>query len=297
MKKITKNQKIIALAILVTLGIFCFYKWSSVSKNQTNEKANVDVPASEYMPDWASSRSERTLNDDVLLGITPVSPDKGFETGLKEYPVLTWRTNKIVEKKERISIDVDYPHFLGGEKVTKLNGYIESYIQKTIQEDRNVLKDAVQYDPDSFESTLDLSIVYRVIGVVNGVASLEMVQTDFTGGGNGNHDTPVIINWDLKKNVLLKTSELFCSKEYLSTIKPLARDRLLINIKSNPNVEVDFKGAKPVIEDRTVDSSNYENIMPYKNGVIVVFSPYTILSGVFGILRVYVPDVGNLLCL
>lgn len=34
MKKITNNQKIIAVAILVILGFFCFYKWPVVSKRQ-----------------------------------------------------------------------------------------------------------------------------------------------------------------------------------------------------------------------------------------------------------------------
>lgn len=301
-KKITSNQKIIVLAILVILGIFCFYKRNTIPKNQINnttkiETADSDIPASEYIPSEASSGTDERLNDAAILGITAVSPNKGFETGLKEYTRLNWRTNKIEEKKERISIDVAYPHFLGGTTVTKLNEYIENYIQNIIQVDRKKLKDAVGNDPDSFESTLDLSVVYRLIGVKNGIVSLEMVATDFTGGGNGNHDTPIIINWDLKKNALVKTSELFCSKDYLSTIKPLTRDALLVDIKKNPNVEVDFDKAKPVIEDGTSDSSNYEDIMPYKNGVIIVFSPYTILSGVFGILRVYIPDVGNTLCL
>lgn len=187
--------------------------------------------------------------------------------------------------------------FFGGDTVTKLNEYVESHIQKTIQDDRDELKDAVSNEPDSYLSSLDLSIVYRLIGVTNGIVSFEMVDTDYTGGGNGNHDTPILVNWDLKKDTLLNTSDLFCSPDYLSVIKPLVRDKLLIDIKKNPNVEVDFPVAKPVIEKETMDSSNYGDMMPYKNGVIVVFSPYTILSGVFGILRVYIPDVSNILCL
>jgi hypothetical protein len=321
MKNITKNQKIIVVGILAILGLFCFYKWSDALKNHTsdtttpktsastmtasvalNDSTDIanddsDEPASEYIPTTSSSLSKYTINDNALLGLTAVSPDKGFKTGIKEYPILTWKTNNIVEKKGRIYIDVEYPHFFGGGNVTKLNEYVESYVQKTIQDDRDELRDAVSNDPDSYLSSLDLSMVYRLIGATSGIVSLEMVKTDYTGGGNGNHDTPVIINWDLKKNTLLKTSDLFCSLDYLSTIMPLARDRLLVDIKNNPNVEVDFEMAKPIIEEKTMDSSNYEDIIPYKNGIIVVFSPYTILSGVFGILRVYIPDVSNILCL
>ncbi len=300
MKNITNNQKVIVIIVLIILGIFCLYKWSNVSKNKADENVkvtDVDAPVSEDISD-ASSDMQFELNDDAILGITPVSPDKGFVTGLKEYPLLTWRINKIVEKTKQTNINVKYPYFLGGEKVTKLNGYVESYIQKTIKMDRKELKDIINAGPNSDRfSSLDLSVGYRVIGVINGIVSLEMVNIDFTGGGNGNHSMPVIINWDLKKDRLLKTNELFCSKDYLSMIKPLARDRLLVDIKNNPNVEVDFLKAKSTIEEGTMDSSNYEDIMPYKNGVIVVFPPYSILSGIFGILRVYIPDTNNLLCL
>lgn len=135
MKNITKNQKIVVVGILAVLGIFCFYKWSDVLNNPTSDTAtstpitsvmagsvplnnstdtvddDTDEPASEYIPSTSSSLSPYTLNDNVLLGLTTVSPNKGFKTGIKEYPVLTWKTNKIIEKKGRIYINVEYPHF------------------------------------------------------------------------------------------------------------------------------------------------------------------------------------------
>ena len=264
-------------------------RWLDSTTEDTSTSSSVDNNVSEYIPSWAESYSSHyKIKDDVVGDIVPVSPEKGYATGLKDYPVLTWNNNRIFEKKERISINVEYPHFLGGIQVARLNKYIEIIIQKTIQDDRDELSSMVKDSPDSFESTLDLHIGYHVIGVKNGVVSIEMVITDFTGGGNGNHDWPIVINWDLKTDNLLKTSDLFCSKDYLSIIKPLFAERLLADGKNSP--DLDFGVAKPIIETGAEDSSNYEDIMLYKDGIIVVLPPYSILSGAFGIIRVYIPD-------
>ncbi|MDO8183422.1 MAG: DUF3298 domain-containing protein [bacterium] len=291
-KKRSSWGKIIAFSVVV--GIIFLLSYQAIKKPLAY-KLLPDVAIEDKANNDGSDNtlgSNYTVDDDIISAIVPVSPEKGYATGLKDYPLLTWNNNRLLEKEERTTINVEYPHFIGGSNVTNLNKYIDDYVQNTIQDDRNKLRDIVNDYPDSFESTLDLSIRYHLIGVVNGVVSIEIVTTDFTGGGNGNHNRPIIINWDLKTDALLKTSQLFCSKDYLSVIKPLVRERLLLNAKNSPNV--DFAVAKSEIEDRTNDPSNFEdNITLYKDGIIVIFPPYSILSGVFGIIKVYVPDLGN----
>lgn len=275
------------LLIVVTLGYISF------KAEVTDLDSDLYIPVSEYIPVDATYATKRTLHDNAILGIISVSPEKGFETGIARYPVLTWETFKIIENKGRINIDIEYPHFLDNknrDNVAKLNQYIETLIQTTVENDRKDLERTVLDDPDSFESTLALSAVYRLVGVTNGIVSLEMVITDFTGGGNGNHDEPVTINWDLKSDKLLTADMVFCSENYAESLLPFVQNQLFKRLFPHNILINDWK---------TPEKYDWEYFLLKKDGIIAVFPPYDVSSGADGIVRMLIPSpsIQSLLCL
>ncbi len=284
---------IIVFSLLVTVIYFGNLSGTETNNEVTDVNSDLWIPASEYIPVDAIYAAEGVFRDGVVLGITTVLSGKGLETGIAKYPILTWETYKIVENKGRVNIDIEYPHFLGNknsDKVAKLNQYIETIIQTTIEKDRKTLESMIRDDPDSFESIIALSSGYRLIGVKNGIVSLEMVITDFTGGGNGNHDEPVTINWDLKSNKLLTADQVFCSKNYTELLLPLVQKQLLKRLYPDNVLVNDWA---------TPEEYNWEYFLLKKDGIIAVFPPYDVSSGASGIVRVFIPNPSaqNFLCL
>ena len=215
------NQKTRAIASLIIIlavvaGIVYFLKPKAVTEEIQN-------PDSSY----ANPEENDSFQDYDDLHIALISPTIGYETSFSPYPKLTWKTETITEKSERVTIDVRYPHFAGGTPVAKLNQYIEKIFIEIITDDRKDLEDMVRNDPQSFSSMLDVASRYRIIGVTNGIMSLELVIVDFTGGGSGNHSVPYTINWDLKSDRLLVPEDIFCNSEYISVLKPLVRAQLI----------------------------------------------------------------------
>ena len=289
-----RNLLILAIIVTAIWSVNMFYKSNNqIGTEVIDVNSDLWIPASEYIPVDAIYAAEGVFRDGVVLGITTVLSGKGLETGIAQYPILTWETYKIVENKGRVNIDIEYPHFLGNknsDKVAKLNQYIETIIQTTIEKDRKTLESMIRDDPDSFESIIALSSGYRLIGVKNGIVSLEMVITDFTGGGNGNHDEPVTINWDLKSNKLLTADQVFCSKNYTELLLPLVQKQLLKRL---------YPGNVLVNDWATPERYGWEYFLLKKDGIIAVFPPYEVSSGASGIVRVFIPNPSaqNFLCL
>ncbi|MEI6346054.1 MAG: DUF4163 domain-containing protein [bacterium] len=300
LKKIILNLSL----IIVTISIFLLVLIDKPTDNGENGNLST-ILASEYTPSDADTFAEYLFDDNDILGLLSKSPSVGYKTGFPRLSTLTWEDRVFFEKKPRISIDIHYPRFIGGTFVEKLNEHIDTKIKGFVDEDKIKLAEYVKNDPESFGSTLDLVIKYRMIGVQNGVVSLELGVTDFTGGGNGNHDTPYVINWDLKSDRLLTDRQLFCSKDYVSIIAPIARKQILERIPKDfsPELFDDVGTYNIVIEQIKIGteplSDNFDNLLPYNGGLIVVFAPYQVHSGASGIVRTYIPEnkLPNIICL
>lgn len=304
----SKKVAVIVILLVLFLGAIFFYNHYSldnVGYESMTDTGDDTIPSSpsEYIP--TDYTRYDVFHDRDILGLVAVSPEKGLETGIAEYPLLTWQTYKILEERGRVGIDIEYPHFFNNDsnKVVKLNEYIENYIEGVIEEDRKSLKKMLKDVDgiDSFLSIISLSSVYRLIGVTNGIVSLEMVVTDFTGGGNGNHDGPVTINWDLKSNRPLTMDQVFCSKDYRELLTPLVRKQIISNFEQSPYISQPL--GKDIIDwiqnGTTADTDNWQYFLLKDDGIIAVFPPYQITSGASGIVRAYIPNslIPNLLCL
>jgi CheY-like chemotaxis protein len=212
------------------------------------------------------------------LGLTEVDQAVGYQTGLSVLPMLTWRTEKIREDSLEKSIDIEYPVFYGGPVV-------KSVVESALAEDIAYGDAVLGGEPGEYGSQIDFSIRYKVIGVQNGLATLELIMTSFTGGGNGNHDEPYVINWDLKQAKLVETSEeLVCKGHSLSELEPLVRKQ----------IEQDYDW---ILSGKALPPLDY--LMPNRGGAIVAFKPYDVLSGSAGVVRVFLLSslVKGIICL
>ena len=232
------------------------------------------------------------------------APMAGLKTGLSEYPRLTWEDHLIHGddgKDGQISIDMHYPKFIGGAAVGKLNGYVYSAVEGFIKDDEARFAEIRREDRGDYSGFAGLSLGggYRVVAVDKGIVSIEMVVTDFTGGGNGNHDEPYVINWDLKSDRPLKPSELFCSADYISRLMPIVRKRIVEDFKKDPDKLANDEIISGIEAGAENNSENWQYVMPYKGGVVVVFPPYTVTSGAAGIVRAFVPasEIPGVMCL
>lgn len=168
--------------------------------------------------------------------------------------------------------------------------------------DHKIITEHVEHIDLEQNPTKDLQTSYKAYGVKDDVLGMEAIVSDFRNGGNGNHDYPVIMNWSLKSFKQLKNSELFCSKEYVSTLMPFVRKQLVKDFNDSPNILV-----KPLPKEMidTINSGtenkpeNWENFLISDKGLIVVFPPYQVASGAEGTVHVLIPykDIPNLLCL
>lgn len=225
-----------------------------------------------------------------------------YNTDISKLPILKWHNKEIIKNDSSSKIAINYPEFIGGDTVDNLNQYINETINKIIENTKNNLREKVNTDPVLYEgSKIDLNITYKVAGVENGIVSIEFIITDFSGGGNGSHDFPMVINWDLKSNRLLKNNELFCSENHIPKLIPIVRKQIIQNFSNSngilqqlPKEVIDW-----VYRGTENEPDNWNNFLLSKDGLIVVFPSYQVISGGGGVVHALIPytDIPNVLCL
>ncbi len=221
---------------------------------------------------------------------------------------LRYQTVSIKESNNHASINIEYPQFIGGNEVENLNRHIKNLILDKLSEDRERVKQwmngnardpSVCTDSTDFqwECAVSLSSTYRIASIINDVVSMEIIFTDYTGGGNGNHDEPVIINYDLKKNRILATSDLFCNKDYVKNLSPnayyeiykgilMSRGATKDEAMQEANARFDYWKAN---EEPTEPESFLRDILLGYSGITIVYPPYQVTGGAIGIVKIPLP--------
>ncbi len=235
---------------------------------------------------------------------------------IKEYTPVThlndlkWWTARINEDNKYASVSLEYPQFIGGDEVKELNEYIRGTVLNVLYEDRNDVKEWIakelwckEYPGDAYgervwECSVQLVSEYKVASIVNDIVSLELVLTDFTGGGNGNHDISYVVNWDLKNNRLLDDKDIFCGKEYPDDLVPLAYKNLY-NASVDENTLLYLSKSSGIDAEITPPSFGEFGVLLGYHSLSIVFQPYAVISGAAGIVRVPIPysDLEGKICI
>lgn len=224
---------------------------------------------------------------------------------------IKWWTAEINEDNKYASVNMEYPQFIGGDEVKKINEYIRGTVLNVLSFERDQVKTDIEnkekwceeYPGDAYGErvwtcSVQLISKYSVVSIVNNIVSLEIVITNFTGGGNGNHELSYVINWDLQNNLPLEAKDMFCDKKYPDNFALLAASGIL----SHENKVIPYSGdgldgMKDSIEEKFL-KNEFEILLGY-HGIFVVFQPYAIGSGADGIIKAHIPysDLEGKICL
>lgn len=260
-------------------------------------------------------------NDPEYFGCVPwVQIDKIEK--LVNYPILRtknsdffgnlrWWTKQIDEKDLHANIYIAYPQFIGGPEVENLNSYIRTLFSKLVADNKKEVQgwvadkeskfwnDACGQEPVDgtiWPCSAQLKSKYTIKSIFNDIVSIELTIYENTGGGNGNHEYPTIINWDLKSDRLLKIEDLFCSNNFVSILSPLVYESILSQFKNPESLGEKFIGD---LREEVSNSEVYSNISISRNGINIIYGPYTVLGGAVGIIRAPIPysSIPGVVCL
>lgn len=302
-----KKEKLILIVVIFFaasffLYLFIDYKYN-ISPSSTSEVKENETPYKEEVRvvDPVAEKEAQALEKFIPNKINKGLVKESYITGMTQYPKLTWNTIAISHEEPRIGLRIDYPKFNGDLVVSGLNKYINDRVDSMIEDSKKDTVRLIRNAPDDIGSSLQLSLDYKVVGVTSGVVSIELTSVDLTGGGNGDHSYPITINWDLKKDRLLKNEELFCDTNYIEKLIPVVRKNIITDFSS-------FEGGPQSVPKEIVewvnrgtenDKENWDNFVISKDGLIIVFPPYQVTSGSGGIVKAFVSykDIPGVICL
>lgn len=161
--------------------------------------------------------------------------------------------------------DIEYPQFIGRDEVIGLNESIRSIVLDKIAKDIRVEAPA----------GVQLSSTYRVVSIVNDIVSIELIFNDGSGGIVGDTNTSIAINYDMKKNRLLKTEELFCGGDYSSKLSSLAFESIYDQFNKNDS-GISTDSTNSIIKMTSPGPINFENILLGYRGLSVIYPPNTL---------------------
>lgn len=209
------------------------------------------------------------------------------------YKDVKWETKTIKEDNAHADINVEYPEFKGFYSANNLNKIITNIVLGTLENDRSMVNDWMKnndpknnYEPCGgesdyyYECSVNLYSSFKVKSIINDVISIEIILTDYTGGGNGNHSYPKTIIYDLKNGKQLFVDDIFCGNDYLKKVKEVLRANLI-----NGSV---FDNSLGYLTDEVLLS--YLREASFNDfGLTLSFSPYIFTPGAYGIYDIFIP--------
>ena len=209
------------------------------------------------------------------------------------YKDVKWETKTIKEDNAHADINVEYPEFKGFYSANNLNKIITNIVLGTLENDRSMVNDWMKnndpknnYEPCGgesdyyYECSVNLYSSFKVKSIINDVISIEIILTDYTGGGNGNHSYPKTIIYDLKNGKQLFVDDIFCGNDYLKKVKEVLRANLI-----NGSV---FDNSLGYLTDEVLLS--YLRETSFNDfGLTLSFSPYIFTPGAYGIYDIFIP--------
>ena len=209
------------------------------------------------------------------------------------YKDIKWETKTIKEDNAHADINLEYPEFKGFYSANSLNKIITDIVLGTLENDRSMVNGWMKdkdpknnYEPCGgesdyyYECSVNLYSSFKVKSIINDVISIEIILTDYTGGGNGNHSYSKTIIYDLKNGKQLSVDDIFCGNDYLKKVKEVLRANLI-----NSSV---FDNSLGYLTDEVLLS--YLREASFNDfGLTLSISPYIFTPGAYGIYDMFIP--------
>jgi hypothetical protein len=204
---------------------------------------------------------------------------------------ITIEDKKIADNTKPFSIDITYPYIAGQDEFNaKVKSVVDTALSdfKTNSLDNDkAVKENDPVDYAKFPREYDLLISYTPGQVDENVASVMLNTEGFTGGAHGYHiATP--INFDLKKKIEIKLSDIFAGqKDYLQKISDYCIKDLTKQISEKAGG--DAVDASWIKQGAGPDEQNFSAFLINKNNIIIYFQEYQVVAYAFGSYQVTVP--------
>lgn len=243
----------------------------------------------EFSGKWAD---EASANGIALEGDwhKPNSANKEFFNAAEQ--MIFWTNGaklsdvKFAEKNKakRYEIDVNYPQISGIDavKAATFNRLIKSEAMKSVAEFRKEMLAQTREDVKNLFGENSLGFSYSVEWATNDIISLELINSEFTGGAHGNYYSSSL-TFDLRTGKQVKLAELFEPRtDFIKRISDYSINDLTTHGGEYADAEWIKTGAG-------ADAENFVSWNLTAKGLMINFSPYQVASYAEGEKNIIVP--------
>ncbi len=212
-----------------------------------------------------------------------------FDSGeLVEVPALSDATIHNTDPVLHYSVDVHYPKLalVGHPDLAKdANAVIEGFVQDAIEDFKtNVNEINTTTLPKEMES--DYTMRYTPLLLSPTIISLRFDYSEYTAGAAHPNNMARVLNYDLKRHLLLSTADLFASTTaalpFLSTYTRVVLKDMMSSEPKEIFDQQTMPGTLPTHE-------NFQEVALTKKGLLIIFNPYQVAPYARGTILVPIP--------
>ena len=240
---------------------------------------------------WVKTRPEHT---DTISSET--AAEKGMLGAFQEVPTLTDDKLTETDTVKHLSYEVHFPHTLLASNPTlakEANAVIAAFVNDQINEFKSDVDDVLVPDT-SKDASSEFTMRWVPEMVSPTIISLRFDYSKYISGAAHPNTQSRVLNYDLKRHLLLPTQALFASStQALPFLSQYSRSALSTILADESVAEFDAQtkpGTEPV-------SDNFEEVAITKTGLLVIFNPYQVAPYARGTVQVEIPlgDLTNLI--
>lgn len=235
---------------------------------------------------WVELESRHLLTSNSVVR-EPTSTT--FDSGeLVEVPVLSDATIKSTDPVLHYSVDVRYPKLalVGHPDLAKdANAVIQAFVQDAIEDFKTNINEANTSSlPKDIES--DYTMRYTALLLSPTIISFRFDYSEYTAGAAHPNNQARVLNYDLKRHLLLSTADLFASTTaalpFLSTYTRVVLKDIMAGEAKEIFDQQTMTGTSPKYE-------NFQEVALTKKGLLVIFNPYQVAPYARGTILVPIP--------
>ena len=215
--------------------------------------------------------------------------ERTFDSGeLVEVPILSDATIHSTDPVLHYSVDVRYPKLalVGHPNLAKdANAVIESFVSDAID---NFKTNANEINSPSLPKGMesDYTMRYTALLLSPTIISLRFDYSEYIAGAAHPNNQARVLNYDLKRHLLLSTVDLFASTTaalpFLSTYTRVVLKDIMSGEPKEIFEQQTMPGTLPTHE-------NFQEVALTKKGLLVIFNPYQVAPYARGTILVPIP--------
>ena len=235
---------------------------------------------------WVEHKNALTL---VTGTASQESISQTFDSGeLVEVPAISDSTIHTTDPVLHYSVDVHYPKLalVGHPDLAKdANAVIESFVHHAVEDFKtNVNEINSPSLPKDMES--DYTMRYTALLLSPTIISLRFDYSEYVAGAAHPNNQARVLNYDLKRHLLLSTADLFAST---TAALPFLSNYTRVVLKEMISGE-----SKEIFDQQTMPGTlptheNFQEVALSKKGLLVIFNPYQVAPYARGTILVPIP--------